>query len=237
MAQGRTTTNFTSVDSSGGFYVNGTQIIDSNGDVLTGVSAADITLASAKILVGNASNVATGVSVSGDVSIDNAGATTVDSVDLETATVTSIADTEVLIGTGAGTANFAALSGDATMANTGVVTVSGATGNFDIGGAETHSGITATSGAGAVAITGRIHEVTTTGTGDALTLADGSAGQRLTVLYVAEGAGGDTAVITPTTLAGGSTITLNALGDSAELVYSSTGGWHVVGLGGTAAVA
>jgi len=101
-----------------------------------------------------------------------------------------------------------------------------------------HTDISTTSGAGAVAITGRIHEVTTTGTGDALTLANGvTDGQRLTILYVAEGAGGDTAVITPTTLAGGTTITLNALGDSAEIVYSSNGGWYVVGLGGTAAVA
>jgi|1_EtaG_2_1085319.scaffolds.fasta_scaffold00826_5 hypothetical protein len=96
---------------------------------------------------------------------------------------------------------------------------------------------TTTSGAGAVAITGGVHEVTTTGTGDALTLANGTAGQRLCVVYVAEGAGGDTAVITPATLAGGSTITLNNLGDSCDLVYSSTGGWYVLGLGGAAAVA
>jgi len=96
---------------------------------------------------------------------------------------------------------------------------------------------TTTSGAGAVAITGGVHEVTTTGTGDALTLANGTAGQRLCVVYVAEGAGGDTAVITPATFAGGSTITLNNLGDSCDLVYSSTGGWYVLGLGGAAAVA
>jgi hypothetical protein len=109
--------------------------------------------------------------------------------------------------------------------------------NLSFSGTEIQTGVTATSGAGAVAITSRIHEVTTTGTGDALTLANGTAGQRLTIIYVAEGAGGDTAVITPTTLAGGTTITLNALGDSAEIIYSSTGGWYVVGLGGIAAVA
>jgi len=47
--------------------------------------------------------------------------------------------------------------------------------NLAFSGTEIQSGITATTGAGAVAITGRVHEVTTTGTGDALTLADGTA--------------------------------------------------------------
>jgi hypothetical protein len=101
----------------------------------------------------------------------------------------------------------------------------------------TGTGITATTGPGAVAVTGAVHEITTTGAGDAMTLANGTAGQRLSVIYVAEGAGADTAVITPTTFAGGATITLNALGDSCDLVYSATGGWYVLGLGGTAAVA
>lgn len=110
-------------------------------------------------------------------------------------------------------------------------------GPINLGGAIIHSEITTSSGPAAVAITGGVHEVTTTGGGDAMTLANGTAGQRLSVIYVAEGAGGDTAVITPTTLAGGATITLNALGDSCDLVYSSTGGWYVLGLGGTAAVA
>lgn len=120
-----------------------------------------------------------------------------------------------------------------------VTGVSSLTGGATIGGALIQGGtgaITASSGAGAVAVTGQIHEVSTTGTGDALTLADGTAGQRLSVLYVAETAGGDTGVITPTTLAGGTAITLNALGDSADLVFSATGGWYVLGLGGTSAV-
>ena len=113
----------------------------------------------------------------------------------------------------------------------------GGASNVVLDGGVVFSDITSSSGAGAVAITSGVHEVTTTGTGDALTLANGTAGQRLCVVYVAEGAGGDTAVITPTTLAGGSTITLNNLGDSCDLVYSSTGGWYVLGLGGAAAVA
>lgn len=96
--------------------------------------------------------------------------------------------------------------------------------------------ITATSGPAAVPITGTLHEITTTGTGDALTLADGVAGQRLSIIYVAEAAGADTAILTPTTLAGTSTtITFNNLGDTADLVFSATGGWYV--LGGSAVLA
>ena len=95
-------------------------------------------------------------------------------------------------------------------------------------------GTTASSGAGAVAITGYIHEVTTTGTGDALTLADGTEGQKLAVVYVAEGAGADTAILTPTNLAGGTTVTFNAVGDSADLLFTA-GTWFV--LGGAAVVA
>ena len=120
-------------------------------------------------------------------------------------------------------------------ATTGSITISD--GAVILEGAEIHSGITSSSGAAAVPITGRIHEIITTGTGDALTLVDGEEGQRITLLYVDETAPADTAILTPTTLAGGSTITFNDLGDSAELVYSSTGGWYVVGLGGAAAVA
>ena len=97
--------------------------------------------------------------------------------------------------------------------------------------------ITATSWAWAIAVTWQIHEVTTTWTWDAMTLANWTAGQRLTVLYVAEWAWGDTAVITPTTLAGWSTITLNNLWDSADLQYSATWGWYVLGLWWAAAVA
>lgn len=216
-------------------YVNGvTSAIQTQLD-----GKASSTLTSANIYVGNGSNVATGVAVTGDITLSNAGVSAVASVDLETATVTNIADTEVMIGTGAGTANFAALSQDATMANTGAVTVVSAQGNFESGAAGSgnvvFSGITASTGAGAVPVTGSIHEITTTGTGDALTLANGTAGQKLTLLYVAEGAGGDTAVLTPTTLAGGTTITFNTLGDSADLTYSSTGGWYMHG--GTAVIA
>ena len=106
---------------------------------------------------------------------------------------------------------------------------------YILGGFLVTSDVTTSSGPGAVAITGAIHEITTTATGNALTLANGVNGQHLTIIYVAEAAGADTAILTPTTLAGGTTITFNAVGDSANLVYSSNGGWYF--LGGAAVVA
>jgi len=171
------------------------------------------------------------------VAVDSTGATvTITGTETIIASEVAITDAEFLVGNGSNVGASVAMSGDATLANTGAVTVTGSTGDFTVSGflAQTR---TTSSGAGAVAVTGSMHEVTTTGTGDALTLANGTAGQRLSVVYAAEGAGGDTAVITPTTLAGGTTITLNDLGDSADLIYSATGGWYVLGLGGAAAVA
>jgi len=174
------------------------------------------------------------VSAAGVVAI----ASTLDVTGITTLVALLNADGGIAIDTNKFTVSAA---GVVTIASTLDVTgVSTLIGGATIGGALIQGGtgaITATTGAGAVAITGQIHEVTTTATGDALTLANGTAGQRLTLLYVAEAAGGDTAICTPTTLAGGSTITLNALGDSADIQYSATGGWYVLGLGGSAAVA
>lgn len=136
---------------------------------------------------------------------------------------------DVLMTGASGHASWENFSQDVSVASDGVVTVIQSTGAFAIGTTERHAGITTSSGPAAVPVTGRIHEITTTGAGDALTLANGVNGQRFTLCYVAEGAGGDTAVLTPATLAGGTNITFNALGDTAELVYLTNGGWYMVG--------
>ena len=97
-------------------------------------------------------------------------------------------------------------------------------------GTVVHKNTTTSSGAGAVAITGAIHEITTAATGDALTLANGAEGQVIRVVYVAETAGGDTAILTPTSLAGtDTTITFNDLGDTATLLFTA-GAWFGVGV-------
>lgn len=92
-----------------------------------------------------------------------------------------------------------------------------------------HPTTTTSSGPGAVAITGAIHEITTTLTGNALTLANGAEGQAIFIVYVAETAGGDTAILTPTSLGGAdTTITFNDLADSVALKFTA-GAWYVRG--------
>jgi hypothetical protein len=87
------------------------------------------------------------------------------------------------------------------------------------------------SGPGAVNITALTTAFTSTATGNALTLADGAQGQLKTIIYVAEAAGGDTGVLTPTNLGSATTITFNAIGDSVILQFAGSD-WWVVGLRG-----
>lgn len=103
-------------------------------------------------------------------------------------------------------------------------------------GTQTYSGpivggIQSLSGPGAVNITTLTTAFTSTATGNALTLANGAAGQFKTIVYVAEAAGADTGVLTPTTPLGYSTITFTSVGDSVTLQYF-TQGWAVIGVRG-----
>lgn len=94
--------------------------------------------------------------------------------------------------------------------------------------------ITDVNGPGALDITAAINSITTTGTGDALTLVDGGSAQTMVIVYEAETAGGDTAILTPDNLSGGTTITFNNVGDTAVLKFVK-GSWYF--LSGTAVVA
>jgi hypothetical protein len=91
--------------------------------------------------------------------------------------------------------------------------------------------VQALSGPGAVNVTQLTTAFTSTGTGDALTLADGVAGQLKTIIYVAEAAGADTGVLTPTNLGSATTITFNDVGDSVTLQFAGTD-WWVIGFRG-----
>ena len=91
--------------------------------------------------------------------------------------------------------------------------------------------VQALSGPGAVNITTLTTAFTSTGTGDALTLADGVAGQLKTIVYVAEAAGGDTGILTPANLGSATTITFNAVGDSVTLQFIGAD-WWVIGFRG-----
>ena len=104
------------------------------------------------------------------------------------------------------------------------------TGNQTITGALIGS-VQALSGAGAVDVTNFATAFTSTATGNALTLANGTVGQIKTIAYVAEAAGADTGVLTPTTRVGYSTITFTNVGDSVTLQYF-TQGWAVIGVRG-----
>lgn len=83
------------------------------------------------------------------------------------------------------------------------------------------------SGPGAIPITARSVDVTTTGA-DAMTLADGAVGQLLNVTLVVDGGN---MVLTPANALGYSTITFADAGDSVQLEFKS-GGWALVGQGG-----
>jgi hypothetical protein len=83
------------------------------------------------------------------------------------------------------------------------------------------------SGPGAVDITSLTTAFTSSGTGDALTLADGAAGQFKNIVYVAQVAGADTGILTPANFGNGTTITFNNVGDSCQLQFIGTNWWIV----------
>jgi len=131
-----------------------------------------------------------------------------------------------LTGTDTTTMTFPATS--ATIARTDAAQTF--TGNQTFSGAIIGA-VQALSGPGAVSITTLTTAFTSTATGNALTLADGVAGQLKTIVYVAEAAGGDTGILTPTNLGSATTITFNAVGDSVTLQFIGAD-WWVIGFRG-----
>ena len=131
-----------------------------------------------------------------------------------------------LAGTDTTTMTFPATS--ATIARTDAAQTF--TGNQTFSGAIIGA-VQALSGPGAVNITALTTAFTSTATGNALTLADGVAGQLKTIVYVAEAAGGDTGILTPANLGSATTITFNAVGDSVTLQFIGAD-WWVIGFRG-----
>ena len=89
------------------------------------------------------------------------------------------------------------------------------------------------SGAGAVDVTSAVTLLTSTGAAEAITLADGTVkGQTKTIIHDVDGG---SMVLTPTSVAGYSTITFTDVGDAVQLMWSSTAGgangWIIIGGG------
>ncbi len=186
-------------------------------------------LPNGQVWVGNVGNVATAVAPSGDVSMLNTGAFTVDGIQGVPVPVAATVDASMYVfDSTPGQFNPVIMSGDATMDNLGAVTVAKSSSvNFEVTGGVVNAGGTlaagfyptvaapqALSGPGAILLTSYQTQFTSTGTGDALSLANGTKiGQLKKVSYIAEGAGADTGVITPVAGQGFTTATLNAIGD------------------------
>jgi hypothetical protein len=78
---------------------------------------------------------------------------------------------------------------------------------------------------GALSLTNSVHHIDADAGGDTFTLADGTVGQIMTI--VMDSATG-VATITPSNLAGGTSVTLNAAGDSVVLQFIDTD-WYILG--------
>lgn len=91
--------------------------------------------------------------------------------------------------------------------------------------------VQALTGAGAISTTTLATELTTTGI-NALTLADGTAGQVKIIVMIADGGDG---TLTPTNFGNGTTITFNDVGDAVCLVFVGTDWWIVSNNGCTVA--
>jgi hypothetical protein len=87
-------------------------------------------------------------------------------------------------------------------------------------------GVSSRSGAGAVPLTHPVCRLTSTGSAQAITLANGTAGQKLTIYH---GVDGGSMVLTATTKTGWTTsITFTNVGDNVVLQYFATVGWLVL---------
>lgn len=120
-------------------------------------------------------------------------------------------------------------SGPVTSTNGFIGAVTGnVTGNIT---GDVFASVQSLSGAGAVNVTDMFTSLTSTGAAEALTLANGTAGQIKVITHTVDGG---SAVLTPTTKIGFTTITFTGVGESATLIYTSAG-WAIMALNGAVA--
>jgi len=104
-----------------------------------------------------------------------------------------------------------------------VTGISTLTGNVVNGALNIESVNNYSAGAGALPIDKDVIFLTTGGA-EALTLADGVAGQKLKIVMVSDGGDG---TVTPANLGNGATLTFDDDGDSADLIFDGTSWWLV----------
>ena len=181
----------------------------------------------------NATNTLT---LPGGSTIGNANATLLSDTGTQTVTNKTIAlgsntvsGTTAQFNTALSDGSFTTLAGTETLTNKTLTApaINGATFSGVLGGAII-GGVESKSGAGALSLTHLITEVTSTGT-DAITLANGTAGQVKIITMIVDGGN---ATLTPATFHDGTTILFDAVGESVVLVYHNTIGWKAVSVSG-----
>ncbi len=132
-------------------------------------------------------------------------------------------------------AGLSVFTGGLTASGSASNDFSGSTGTFKTStGLTTISGgavlsTAALSGAGAASVVKGTTKLTTTGASQAISLANGVDGQIITIIHDVYGG---SAVLTPTTKTGFSTITFTNVGQTATLQYATTRGWFILALNG-----
>ena len=216
----------------GTFQVNGTQTIDMGSNKVTSVATPVATTDAANKAYADTKLALAGGTMTGAIAMGTAKITGMgDPAANQDAATKAYADTKaVLVGstnnTIATVSGAHALNGEAnltfdgsTLAVTGALTASGAV----TASAALIGSVDTRTGPGAISVTTLTTEIVTTGT-DALTLANGTLGQLKILVMKTDGGN---ATITPTTFANGTTLTMDAVLDSATLVYTSTG-WVIL---------
>lgn len=189
----------------------------------TSTGTGSVVLANTPTLITPVLGVATATSINKVAITAPANAATLTIADNKTLTISS---SLTLAGTDGTTMTFPGT--DATVARTDAGQTFSGTQTFN---GPVVSAIQALTGAGAVSLTETTTTLSSTATGNALTLADGTEGQLKTIVYVAETAGADTAILTPTNLGAGTTITFNTVGDACVLQFLG-GQWWAISLRG-----
>jgi len=194
------------------------------------IVSANSTAGNALSVTANSLTTGTGLLVTSSGTITNAGEGLVNIVGtgITSGTALKIDLTEGTLNGGkyidcyddTGAASVFSVAEDGALTNgTGTVNFGGA---FILSGTET---IAAGGTSTALSLTKSVHYIDADAGGDTFTLADGTAGQITTILLTSSTG---VATITPANLAGGTSVTLNADGDSVVLQFMDTE-WFILG--------